>query len=74
MRDSNSRGLAPDTLSKSVGLYPAQVADVCCQQQCGRAVAAGRCRTRANETRTETGRARRGEMLLVGGTNVSTSP
>jgi len=54
MRDSNSRGVAPNTLSKSVGLRPSwakRVRDLGCPSS---VVRAERFRTETNETRNET--------------------
>jgi len=54
MRDSNSRGVAPNTLSKSVDLHSAVAATAC---DLGGKVSANvgeQPRTQANETGTET--------------------
>jgi hypothetical protein len=56
MRDSNSRGLAPNTLSKSVDVRSRQVSAVCDLELRPGTVLCGCSRTAANETRTETGR------------------
>jgi hypothetical protein len=57
MRDSNSRGVAPNTLSKSVDVCSRQVSAVCDLEFRPGPVLCGRSRTAANETRTETGAA-----------------
>jgi hypothetical protein len=54
MRDSNSRGVATNTLSKSVAGCPASAETVCNQARRDRADGLGRRRTPANETEIET--------------------
>jgi hypothetical protein len=57
MRDSDSRGLTPNTLSKPVGVRSRQVSRACDLELWPGPVLRGRPRTAASETRTETGAA-----------------
>jgi hypothetical protein len=56
MRDSNPRGVAPNTLSNGAQHRPEQAATVRDLQFSAVAGRRGRCRTRMNETRIETKR------------------
>jgi hypothetical protein len=56
MRDSNSRGVAPNTLSKSAAPRPGQVSTVCDLRRSKATTSAEQRRTSANETKTETRR------------------
>ena len=65
MRDSNPRGLAPNTLSKSAGACSGRISAVCGLARGFSLDAPERLRTWANETRTET-RHPRDLRVLVG--------
>jgi hypothetical protein len=70
MRDSNSRGVGSNTLSKSVGVRSRQVSAVCDLELRPGPVLCECSRTAANETRTETGvptaLAARGKAVRIG--------